>query len=52
VDGGVTPANAGEIAAAGAEVLVAGSAIYAGNDPATYAGRIEAIRNAAITIRV
>jgi ribulose-phosphate 3-epimerase len=47
VDGGVTAANAGEVAKAGANVLVAGSAVYAGNDPATYADRIKAIRDAA-----
>lgn len=50
VDGGVTADNAGEIARAGANVLVAGSAIFAGNDPATYAGRIKAIRDAATTL--
>ena len=47
VDGGVTADNARAIVAAGANVLVAGSAIYAGNDPTTYAGRIKAIRDAA-----
>ena len=47
VDGGVDPTNAGKLAAAGATALVAGSAIYKGNDPATYAPRIEAIREAA-----
>ena len=47
VDGGVTADNAREIVAAGANVLVAGSAIYAGNDPSTYASRIKAIRDAA-----
>lgn len=47
VDGGVTADNARDIVAAGANVLVAGSAIYAGNDPTTYAGRIKAIRDAA-----
>lgn len=47
VDGGVTADNAGEVARAGANVLVAGSAVYAGNDPSTYAGRIKAIRDAA-----
>ncbi len=47
VDGGVTAENAGEIAKAGANVLVAGSSVYKGNDPATYAGRIDAIRTAA-----
>jgi ribulose-phosphate 3-epimerase len=33
-------------------VLVAGNAIFAGNDAATYAPRIAAIRDAATTIRV
>ena len=50
VDGGVTPANAGEIARAGANVLVAGSSVYGGNDPSTYARRIKAIRDAATGI--
>lgn len=50
VDGGVTADNAGQIVAAGANVLVAGSSVYAGNDPTTYARRIAAIR-AAATIR-
>ena len=47
VDGGVTADNAGDLAKAGATALVAGSAIYKGNDPATYAARIKAIRDAA-----
>lgn len=47
VDGGVTKDNAAQIAAAGANVLVAGSSVYGGNDPKTYQPRIEAIRNAA-----
>lgn len=51
VDGGVTADNAGEIAKAGANVLVAGSSVYKGNDPTTYAGRIEAIRAAAQAAR-
>ena len=50
VDGGVTADNAREIAAAGANVLVAGSSVYGGNDPATYADRIAAIRMAASTL--
>lgn len=50
VDGGVTADNARQIVAAGANVLVAGSAIYGGNDPATYADRIKAIRDAATAI--
>ena len=50
VDGGVTAENARALADAGAALLVAGTAIFAGNDPTTYAGRIAAIRNAASTI--
>ncbi|MCW5721301.1 MAG: ribulose-phosphate 3-epimerase [Devosia sp.] len=52
VDGGVTAENARAIAEAGANVLVAGSAVFAGNDPTTYAGRIKAIRDAATSILV
>lgn len=52
VDGGVTAANAGDIVAAGANVLVAGSAVYGGNVPSTYAPRIKAIRDAATSLRV
>jgi ribulose-phosphate 3-epimerase len=44
VDGGVTPDTAGKVIAAGANVLVAGNAVFAGNDPKTYAERIEALR--------
>jgi ribulose-phosphate 3-epimerase len=46
VDGGVTPDNAGLVAAAGANVLVAGSAAFKGG-PSAYAANIEAIRMAA-----
>ncbi|MCF6327296.1 MAG: ribulose-phosphate 3-epimerase [Devosiaceae bacterium] len=49
VDGGVTMDNAALIAKAGANVLVAGSSVYGGNDPKTYQPRIEAIRNAALS---
>ena len=42
VDGGVSPANAAEIVSAGANVLVAGSAIY--NSKASVAENIAAIR--------
>ena len=34
VDGGVSPANAASLVAAGANVLVAGSSVFAGGDPA------------------
>ncbi|MFY8114066.1 MAG: ribulose-phosphate 3-epimerase [Rhabdaerophilum sp.] len=46
VDGGVTPDNAGAIAAAGANVLVAGSAAFRGGRQA-YAANVAAIRAAA-----
>jgi ribulose-phosphate 3-epimerase len=50
VDGGVTAANAADIAATGCNVLVAGSSVYGGNDASTYAGRIQAIRDAATLV--
>lgn len=50
VDGGVTVDNARALAEAGADLYVAGTSVFSGNDPTTYAGRIAAIRNAAITI--
>jgi ribulose-phosphate 3-epimerase len=45
VDGGVTAENAGALAAAGADVLVAGSAVF--KAPEGYASAIEGIRAAA-----
>ena len=45
VDGGVTPDNAGAICAAGADTLVAGSAVFKGG-PAAYADNIAALRRA------
>ncbi len=47
VDGGITPETAGIVAAAGADVLVAGSAIYQKNDSAKYGANMKAIRDAA-----
>ncbi|MDO6963866.1 ribulose-phosphate 3-epimerase [Rhizobium alvei] len=47
VDGGVTPDNAGLVSAAGANALVAGSAIYKGNGIDDYRRNIAAIRDAA-----
>lgn len=47
VDGGVTAQNAEAIAAAGANILVAGSAIFKGKGAAAYRDNIEAIRKAA-----
>jgi ribulose-phosphate 3-epimerase len=46
IDGGVTPETAPELAAAGANVLVAGSAVFKGGS-AGYATNIAAIRDAA-----
>ena len=50
VDGGVTPDNAGEIVRAGANVLVAGSAVFKGSGTA-YRSNIAAIRSAAAQAR-
>ncbi len=47
VDGGVTPETAGRIVAAGANVLVAGSAVFKGGTKESYAANIGAIRAAA-----
>ena len=47
VDGGVTPETAGLVAAAGANVLVAGSAVFKGGTREAYAANIAAIRKAA-----
>jgi ribulose-phosphate 3-epimerase len=51
VDGGVTAETAPAIAAAGANVLVAGSAVYRGNGVADYRRNIDAIRQAAHAMR-
>lgn len=50
VDGGVTVDNSKALADAGADLYVAGTSVFSGNDPATYASRIAAIRNAATKI--
>lgn len=47
IDGGVTPQTAPLVAAAGAHVLVAGSAIFTAGGKPAYAGNISAIRTAA-----
>ncbi len=50
IDGGVTPVTAPLVAAAGADVLVAGSAVFKGGsvtDPSPYGANIRAIRAAA-----
>lgn len=52
VDGGVTRDNAAAIAVAGADALVAGSAVFRGKSSADYAANIAAIRAAAEAGRV
>lgn len=47
VDGGVTPETAGIVTKAGANVLVAGSAVFKGGTQQSYAANISAIRNSA-----
>src|SRR5262249_55141385 len=51
VDGGITPDIAGRVARAGANVLVAGSAVFKGGKPENYRANIAAIRNAAASAR-
>ncbi|MDH4983203.1 ribulose-phosphate 3-epimerase [Hyphomicrobium sp. D-2] len=46
IDGGVTPETAGLVTAAGANVLVAGSAVFKGGTRESYAANIDAIRAA------
>jgi len=46
VDGGVTPETAPEVVKAGANVLVAGSAVFKGGSQQSYTANIAAIRNA------
>jgi len=50
VDGGVTPENAALVTRAGANALVAGSAVFKGG-PQSYRANIDAIRNAAALAR-
>ena len=47
IDGGVTPDTAPLVTAAGADVLVAGSAVFKGGTESAYRGNIDAIRAAA-----
>jgi ribulose-phosphate 3-epimerase len=51
VDGGVTAETASLVVAAGANVLVAGSAVYKGNSVESYRANIQAIRAAAEAAR-
>jgi ribulose-phosphate 3-epimerase len=52
VDGGITRDNAAAVAAAGADTLVAGSAVFRGRSSADYRANITAIRSAAEAGRV
>ena len=49
VDGGINAETAPLVVKAGANVLVAGNAIFAGNDAKTYKPRIKAIRSSYVT---
>jgi ribulose-phosphate 3-epimerase len=51
VDGGITPETAPLVVRAGANVLVAGSAVFKGGNADAYRANIAAIRNAAATAR-
>jgi ribulose-phosphate 3-epimerase len=51
VDGGVAPDVAGQLAAAGANAFVAGSAVFKGGTMESYKANISAIRNAAASAR-
>ena len=51
VDGGITPETAPAVVRAGANVLVAGSAVFKGGTQDAYRANISAIRNAAATAR-
>ena len=53
VDGGIQPSNAPELVAAGAEILVAASAIYGTDDPASATRRLReaALAGAPVTVR-
>ncbi len=51
VDGGVTAENAAQVVAAGANALVAGSAVFKGGNEAAYKTNIAAIRHAGAVVR-
>jgi ribulose-phosphate 3-epimerase len=51
VDGGITPETAPAVVAAGANVLVAGTAVFKGGTPEAYRANIAALRNAGAMAR-
>ncbi|HEX7251322.1 MAG TPA: ribulose-phosphate 3-epimerase [Thermoanaerobaculia bacterium] len=50
VDGGVDAENAGEVAAAGAEILVAGTSVYGQSDPAAAIGVLRAAARGGVRV--
>ena len=50
VDGGVDRGNAGDLASAGAEILVAGTSVYGQDDPAAAIGRLRAAARGGVTV--
>jgi ribulose-phosphate 3-epimerase len=51
IDGGIAPENAAEVTRAGANALVAGSAVFKDRTPESYRSNIAAIRQAAALVR-
>ena len=51
IDGGIAPENAAEVTRAGANALVAGSAVFRDRTPESYRANIAAIRQAAALVR-
>lgn len=51
VDGGVSAANIAQVAAAGADVFVAGSAVFGADDPTAEVDRLRALAQAALDAR-
>jgi ribulose-phosphate 3-epimerase len=51
IDGGITPEVAGDVVRAGANALVAGSAVFKDRTPESYRKNIAAIRHAAAQVR-
>jgi ribulose-phosphate 3-epimerase len=50
VDGGVDATNAGDLAAAGAEILVAGTAVYGQGDPSAAIGKLRAAARGGVRV--
>ena len=50
VDGGVDASNAGDLAAAGAEILVAGTSVYGQDDPGAAIGKLRAAARGGVRV--